>query len=108
MNASRFFEETFFDETLVNEAADKPAANRRQQTLPAVMIQAPRAERQEKYKQKTRPADFVKNFLEKFFHVNHLPSKLSARRESRQQIANGECEADADKPIPPNYFAVGN
>ena len=76
-NAPRFFEETFFDETLVNEAADKPAANSRQQTLPTVMIQAPRAERKEKYKQKTRPADFVENFLEKFFHVNHLRKAIS-------------------------------
>ena len=57
----------------VNPIADEPAANCRKQTLPAVMIQAPRAERQEKYKQKTRPADFVEKFLEKFFHVNQPP-----------------------------------
>ena len=42
-------------------------------------------------------------------HVNHL-RKLSARivAESHCQISERIRKAHADKPIPPNYFTVGN
>lgn len=74
-HASRFVvEKNFVEPTVVNEAADTPTDNRRKQA---------------------RPAELIVNFLQTFLHGEYLRNSFAVA-ESHSNVAQGECETDAD------------